>query len=333
MPGTQITQHRTPVLTDSGTVYQISATCTAAGTLPDVYVFVKQVVNFDDPKDDTHYRVAAPADFDALLIDREDAIEAGPGSEGAYLYRDAAFTQSYSTVETATGAWAELSARINDLVTSYDEYITLFLTPTEGAVTLYPTVDESLKAAYVASYAASLVAITAAEAVRDTENVACEAVRLELRTAQESLLAAQQDVATLTPIVGSLAASSGSLGGIATSITGSVSAATALVLASGASAGEQAAINAQLNAAATQASTLTTTASSIELNVYSPLTTMLSTLQTRVATLQASVTSLTMEVNACGLELATMQGAVDAARGQRDTALATLRTVCPDYVP
>ncbi|MCH9834608.1 hypothetical protein K0U83_03055 [bacterium] len=89
MPGTQITQHRTPVLTDSGTVYQISATCTAAGTLPDVYVFVKQVVNFDDPKDDTHYRVAAPADFDALLIDREDAIEAGPGSEGAYLYRDA----------------------------------------------------------------------------------------------------------------------------------------------------------------------------------------------------------------------------------------------------
>jgi hypothetical protein len=333
MPGTLITQYRVPVQSDTGTRYQVSATCTAAGTLPDAYVFVKQVVNFDDPKEDTHYRVAAPADFNTILIDREDSIVAGAGSEGAYLYRDAAFTQDYDAVEEALGAWTDLSARINTLVTSYDEYITVFLTAPEGSVTLYPTVDESLKAAYIADYEAALEAITAAETVRDTENVACEAVRLELRTAQESLLAAQQDVAALTPIVGALAASSGALGGISTAIAGSVSSAVSLVLSSGASAPEKSAIQAQLDAASTQTTALSSTATALDTNVYAPLTSMLSALQTRVAGLQADVTSLTMEVNACGLEMATMQGAVDAARGQRDAALAVLRTICPDYVP
>lgn len=331
MSGTQITQYRQPVLLDTGTKYQVSASCTLAGTLPDTAIFVVQIVDFEDPKNDAFYRVASPSDFLTIGNNRVEAIEAGPGDEGAYLYRATSFTQSYDDVDVATGAWNELSGRINTLVLDYDTYVSAFLTPPDGSVTTYPTVDPSVKAALISDYESALSAISTAEELRDTENVACEALRLELRTAQEALMQAQADVAALTPIVGSLAASSGVLSSISSSILGSVSSATALVIASAASPGEQSAILAQHNAISNQASLLGTTANSVENNVYVPLAGLLTEWQTRVAELQVTVSSLTLEVNDCALEMATLQSNVDVARANRSTALAALRAVCPDY--
>jgi hypothetical protein len=333
MSGTQITQFRQPVLIDQSTKYQITATCTVTGTLPDNNIFVRQMVIFDDPKDDVFYRVATPADFLSLPTDRNDAIESGLNEEGAYLYRASSFTQNYEDVATATGAWVELSSRINALVTDYDTYIDTFLTPTEGAITTYPTVDESVKTALIAAYEGTLDTIEAAETARDAENIACDALRLELETAQQQLLEAQQDAAALAPIVGSLAPIGGALTSLSSGIEVSATNASSQVTTSAASAGEKNSINALLNSVLTQTQTMDATIANLEAGVNIPLNTLLSTVQARAAALQADVSSLTIQVNACTLEMATMQAAVDSARQQRDAALQAVRAVCPDYIP
>lgn len=333
MSGTQVTQYRQPVLIDQSTKYQISAACTVAGTLPDTYIFVRQMVIFDDPKDDVFYRLAAPADFLSLPTNRDDAIDAGVNDEGAYLYRAPTFVQNYDDVATATGAWAELSSRINTLVTDYDDYIETFLTPVEGSVTTYPTVDESVKNALIAAYEGTLDTIEAAEATRDAENIACDAVRLELETAQQQLLEAQQDAAALAPIVGALAPIGGTLTSLSSGIEVSTMNAASQVTTSSASAGEKNSITALLNSVLTQTQTMDATIANLEAGVTIPLNTLLATMQARVAALQADVSSLTVQVNACSLEMATLQAAVDSARQQRDAALQAVRAVCPDFIP
>lgn len=333
MSGTQVTQHRRPVVVDSGTRYEVSATCTLAGTLPDTALFVRQIVNMDDPKDDLFYRLAAPADFLSLPTNRNTAIQTGPQEDSAYLYRATSFSQTYADVAEATGAWQELSSRISQLVIDYDEYIDTFLTPDDGEVTTYPTVDEGVKAGLIAAYEATLADIEAAEATRDTENAACEALRVELLAAQTALQGAQADAAALGPIVGSLAPVGASVTSLSSGVRVTVENATSLVYTSAASSLEKSGIAAQLNTTVTQTQALDAVASGLEAGVTIPLGSLLATLQGRVTTLQSDVDTLVREVNACGLEMATMQGAVDAARGRRDAALAELREVCPDYVP
>ena len=333
MSGTIVTQNRYARNTDTGTKYEISAVCTASGPPPDQHIFVFQITDFDDPKNDTFFRVADSNDFLNIGADRNEVLENNTTVEGAFLYRTTSNTQAYDSVDLANGAWQALSSRINDLVLEYDTYINFFLTPPEGAVTTYPTVDESTKAALIADYEASLPAVDAAEAARDAENIACEALQLEYKTMQERLTEAQSDLAAMTPITSSLGASAPSLSVIGASLSATFASLTSQVAGSGASAGDKSAMDATIASGNTQVSALSTTANSVTNDVYNPLVTFQSTLQTRAASLQSDVTAMTLEVNDCILQVATLQAAVDTARNTRDEALVAVRAVCVDYVP
>ena len=328
MAGTKIIQVRQPLQSDGVTLFQLTATCSVPGTLPDTSIFLRRVVDIDDPKEDTLERVCDVTDFTSYGTSREVAI-----SEGSYLYRSTNVTVSYSDVATAAGAWEELSARINTLVTTYDTYVTAFLTPVEGTTTVYPTIDTSERTALIAEYSAALTAVAAAETARDTENIACDALQLELQCLQERLRDAQADVDSLGPIVGALSP-------IPAGITSGTSAATTYIntaeannQASGASASEKSAILTNHNSASTNITAISQLNQALDANVHTPLVSHYATLQGRVASLQTEVTAAQEAVNDCALELATLQGTLDAARATRDSALAEIRAVCPDFDP
>jgi hypothetical protein len=328
MSGTQITQSRQPVLIDEGTKYQVSATCTFAGTLPSVYIFTRQVVQEADPKNDVFLRVASVTDFTDFGTDRQAAI-----TNGTFTYRAVSFVQNYDNVTTATDAWAELSARIGTLVADYDVYITDFLTPVDGAITIYPTVDESTKTALIETYVESVSAVSAAEQARDTENISCQALLLELQTKQQQLLEATADINTISPIVAATNVLSPSYVNYQASINANNASAIIATAVSSATAPEKAAITAPLNVITTQLAAMFGSNTSLEDDVRIPLLGFLGTLQSRAAGYQADVTALQVEYNECMVEMASLQAAVDQARAQRDANLAAVRAVCPDYVP
>jgi hypothetical protein len=328
MPGTQITQTRQPVAVDTGTKFQVAATCTLAGTLPGLEIFVRQVVTVDDPKDDTFLRVAGVTDFTDYGTDREASI-----SSSEFIYRASAVTLTYDDVTTATAAWNELSSRINTLVTEYDAYISVFLTPSTGAITTYPTVDPSEKQALIDTYKASLAAVTSAEDARDADLIECEQKQFELESLQSQLADAQSDVAALTPIVSATAVLNAAYPSSTTTVSSANSAANALVVSSTATAGEKSLIQAQLSAVDVAANALTVDNASLSSDVYTPLLALLGSLQTRVASLQTEVTAKQLEANDCARNLAVLQGSVDQARSQRDADLAAIRAVCPDFNP
>ncbi len=328
MSGTQITQSRQPVVIDGGTKYQVSATCTFAGTLPSLHIFTRQVVQEDDPKNDVFLRVASVTDFTDYGIDRQAAI-----TNGSFVYRAVSFVQNYDNVTTATDAWNELSARINALVAEYDVYINAFLTPVDGAVSIYPTVDESTKAALIAAYKTALATVTTAEQARDTENVACQAVLLELQTRQQQLLEATADVTAISPIVAAANVLSPSYASYQSNINVLTTTASVAVTASGASNPEKSSINGTLGQITTQLAAMFNSNTSMENDVRIPLLGFLGTLQSRAAGYQADVTALQVEYNECMVEMAALQAAVDQARAQRDADLAAVRAVCPDFNP
>lgn len=328
MPGTQITPTRTPVLVDTGTKYQVTAVCSLAGTLPNTNIFVRQVVQEDDPKNDTFLRIASVVDFTTYGSNRQESIESG-----AFIYRANSFVALYDDVTTGNDAWNELSARVNALVLEYDVYITAFLTPVDGVVVTYPTIDESTKAALIATYEASLETVEEAESARDTENVACNALQLELETYQIRLAEVQADVAAVTPIASASTLVPPNLSVIAATTSTASLTASAYVASSGASAPEQASIQGQLATINNQVSALNLQTTFADSEVRIPLLAFLGTLQARAASLQADVTAKQIEYNQCMLEMATLQAAVDQARQARDAALAAIVAVCPDYVP
>lgn len=328
MPGTQVTQIRRPSTSGNITTYNLTATCVVAGTLPDVGIFVMQVVQAGDPKNDAFTRVCEVVDFTELGTNREAAI-----SSNVLYYRVAPLNLSYADIETANAAWKELSDRINTLVSTYDQYIDEFLTPDAGNTTTYPTADEGKKAALIAAYEASGAAVAAAEEARDDENVRCEQRRTDLVNLQARLTEAQADVLVLGPVANALTALMPTLEGLPPLWVAEIGTVRTVNSSSSASAGDKNAIEGQMVNMSAQASTLATIANAMETSVQIPVGVYYATLQNRVVTLTAEINALQLQVNQCALEMAALQAAVDQARVQQNEALAAVRAVCPDYVP
>jgi hypothetical protein len=328
MPGTQVKQTRSPVTAGALTTYEIAAVCTLQGTLPDANIFLMKVVQPDDPKNDTFQHVCEVTDFTNYGTSRESSI-----SSATFLYRIQTFSKSYPDIVTANDAWKELQDRINKLVVDYNAFITEFLTSSSGIVTTFPTLDEGAKAALIAEYGVAQTAVTTAEDARDTESVMCEAKRASLRSLQERLVEAQADLAVLNPIVGALGALMPSYATLSPLLSSGIGTIQIVSTASSASAGDKAQIDAQLALMRGQVASLDTSNSSLTGNVQIPLGTLQATIQSRVTSLTSEVNALVQEVNACALEMADLQGAVDAARARANQILADIRAVCPDFIP
>jgi hypothetical protein len=178
---TLITQECIPVTLDDGMKYQITTTVTDAGELPDVFLFVHDIVETSDPKQDVFVRVGNPYDLENVVIGREAALAAG-----LTRYRTNMFVARYTDIELAVQAKQAISQRIDTAVNTWYSYKEDFRETPPLVPTDHPTTDEEYlqtltneyKAAIAARQAAEADAVAAAEAVKDAEAEAAAAAKL-----------------------------------------------------------------------------------------------------------------------------------------------------------
>jgi hypothetical protein len=178
---TLITQECIPVTLDDGMKYQITTTVTDAGELPDVFLFVHDIVETSDPKQDTFVRVGNPYDLENVVIGREAALAAG-----LTRYRTNMFVARYTDIELAVQAKQAISQRIDTAVNTWYTYKESFKEVPPLVPTDHPTTDEEYlqtltnlyKDAIAARQAAEAAALAASETVKDSEAAAAAAAQI-----------------------------------------------------------------------------------------------------------------------------------------------------------
>lgn len=119
--------------------------------LPHLNVFVIQVNDVDDPKQDTLARVARISDLSLVPIGRDAGI-AAPSIEGI-LYLSASSTNTYDTLETGNDAATAFQDRVNALVEAWITFRTKFYAPDPSPASyVFPRVDATQKEALIAAY-------------------------------------------------------------------------------------------------------------------------------------------------------------------------------------
>ena len=159
MPTTS-TQVRTAVTVDDVAKFKVVATITDQGDLPSIVLFVREIVDPFDSKEDRFLRVTTIADLSELTIDRATAV-----ANSAEAYRTAVITLYYTDVETANNAQKVLKERIDELVADYEIFLTQFETVSE--LTTHPQLGEDTFNAAVTAFTTARTATDNAEVTRD----------------------------------------------------------------------------------------------------------------------------------------------------------------------
>ena len=328
MAGTQIRQDRQIVAVAGVNKYEILVTCTLAGTLPDTGIFLLQLTQSDDPKDDTLVRVCDVTDFDTYLSDRNTAR-----TNDATYWRSAELRLQYDDADTANAAYKEIISRINALVSNQDVHIEEFETPAEGEYTNFPVADPSDSAALVAVYEDAKTARETAEVARDAKQVECaNEYQKDLEVTQERHLEAQTDLESVLEFEGQFSGLQNAYISIVANIQNYVSSIRVIVQGSSATATEKQRVENDLiavEAILTQMTAHNTTYA----QALTLVSTFRGTLQARVSTLATQINTLTVQLNQCNVALAQLQSAVDAARAVENEALTNVVAICPDFTP
>lgn len=118
--------------------------------LPHLNVFVLQVIDVTDPKQDVLSRVASLADLTTTPIGRDAGISS-PTSSGTF-YLSTTVTVKYATIETANDAAKAFRDRVSALVSSWTSYDTTFVAHPVPATYILPLVDTSQLTALINTY-------------------------------------------------------------------------------------------------------------------------------------------------------------------------------------
>jgi chromosome segregation ATPase len=328
MAGTQTISSRNSLVVDGSNKYEIVTTCTVAGTLPDTGIFLLNIITTVDPKDDTLLRVIEIADIAEFSTIRDDAI-----TKGQAAWRASSLTLLFDDIETANAAWKELESRITALVKQIDAFNDEFETAPGGTVTVYPAVDLSEKNALISAYQDTLQPIVDAEAARNTGQLACTQLTADLNITEERLQEAQADLTLFLQIQAEVGNVNTALPTIRGSIATANAQARAEVTTSAASASEKLSIEVQHSAIDAQITLFNTHTAALNTTQTGPIASTVATLQNRVSTLITEKSTLSTQIIVCNNNVATLQATVNAARAVRETALANVLDVCPDFTP
>lgn len=119
--------------------------------LPHLSVFLVNVIDVLDPKQDTLARVATLADLTLVPIGRAAGIAAPSGDGIQFL--SAEWTAVYDTLETALDAAKAFRDRVNKLVVDWQAFSTQFNAPSPTpAVYTFPAADTSPKTTLINAY-------------------------------------------------------------------------------------------------------------------------------------------------------------------------------------
>ena len=160
--------------------------------LPHLSVFVVNVVDPLDPKQDTLAGVATIADLTTIPEGRDPGI-AAPGPDGTQ-YLSASWRASYDTLETARDAAQAFRDRVNKLITDWQSFKTDFSAPDPTpAIYTFPATDTSPKTTLIAAY-------KVAKQDRYQKQITKAAADAALVAAQADLTHEQELVSDIAPI-------------------------------------------------------------------------------------------------------------------------------------
>jgi len=161
--------------------------------LPHLSVFLVNVVDPFDPKQDSLARVATLADLTLVPIGRDAGI-ATPGADGVQ-FLSASWIASYSTLETGLNAAQAFRDRVNKLVVDWQTFRTQFNAPSPtSAVYTFPATDTSPRTTLINAY-------KVAKQDRYQKQLAKTAADTALTAAQADNTYKQGLLSTLAPVV------------------------------------------------------------------------------------------------------------------------------------
>ena len=184
----QITQECIQVDVDDVLKYQITTTVTTAGELPDVFLFVYDVIETTDPKQDAFVRVGNPYDLQTLLVGRAAAIAAG-----LTRYRTNAFVVRYTDLETAVQAKQAIKQRIDTAINTWYSFVVDF-EATPPVMSDHPTTDEEYIITLTGVYTAAVTTREDAEAAVIVAAAAVTAAVASAAAASAQMLLYQNEV-------------------------------------------------------------------------------------------------------------------------------------------
>jgi len=302
---------------------------TDKGDLPTSAIFVMQINDVNDPKEDTFARVATIADLTELLEDRA-AVVLVQGT----LYRVISCRFIYDNLDTGVAAQDVLKSRIDELVEDWHTYSTGFVATSEE--TIHPRVDSSAFQALVDNYQTALTSEATAKETRDsaltdytTAKTDADAKATALTTAQTQRDKCYQFKGYFQVLYDAMKSGTGFYQDAETlraatetyraATTGTNPAAESILIAAQTVFGtKQANANTALSTAATNLGTFTTECNNKDVAVTSA--------QSDLATAQT-----TLSQKRTAYEDA--QAAYVVAQAASDAALAAIKTLKPDYDP
>jgi hypothetical protein len=309
--------------------FQLEVDIQDKGDLPDENIFVVEIQDEDDPKEDSFARVVTVDDLEELTKDRPTAVAAGDS-----FYRVKSWTFLYENVDTAANAKDVLKSRIDELVKDWRTYLLKFETTSE--LTDHPRVDTDTFNSAVETYELMLGAESVASDTVDTAKDAYDEAVDDAATAAADLADAESawdDCKTAKAWYEALYNAMKESGGFYQHAnTLKAAAETFRIACTGDHPTEEATfVTAQQAFSGQQAeamTALTTAAANLVL-----FNTMCSTRAADVTAATAAKTTADSTVAGKRTQYEDAQSAYEAAQSASEAALAAVRALKPDYDP
>jgi hypothetical protein len=338
---TVATQLRTSTVAANVAQYVIEKAITDRGDLPDRALFLLEIIDVSDPKEDTLARVCTVADLETYKTDRAAAIRAGEN-----YFRAITVTKQYARVGDAILAKDFLSEQVNTVVTEYSTYINAFKAdPAE--IFNYPMAGAGVLGPAVAAYTAKAAEAAAQTVIVGQLQVTCATTTAEYVAALSTLSDAQATLDVLALSNGAYTALTASCGTLQTAsnsllsrVQGSIDVWTAeranmalpeqgyvdtwLLDPTGLLPQEAVAYRAQRNQFDTQVNSA---------NALGVLSAAVADQTTRVGTAQTDVDTLLAAKESCTLSVATAQQVLNALNTEAARLLTVVQDLCPTFTP
>lgn len=282
--------------------------------LPHLSVFVVNVVDEFDPKQDTLARVATLADLTSIPQGRDLGI-ASPGPDGIQ-FLSATWIASYATLETALDAAQAFRDRVNALIVDWVSFRTNFNAPSPTpAVYTFPAADTSPKTTLINAYKAAKQDRYQKQIAKTTADATVSAAQADLTykqglvngigTIASGATVNQSEMSALAGYLSTLQAAGTTFAGTNPSGVGLAAFQSALTLAASQSANGVAYV--------------------------ADATTLLATITTYQSTRQGEVTTAAAAVTAATIDQGSKAQALTAALAVEAAALTAVLAACPDF--
>lgn len=328
-------------------VYRIEVLVTDRGELPDAALFVSEILDREDPKQDRYVRVATPGDLRLITQSRAVAIR-----QRSARYRSMSMQKEYASVTDANTAASFIEERLNALVVEYQTMLGTFLTldsdgdsiwktlvfPSASVGVLRPKIEayESLAAQLDALKETQLNKVSSCAELGDAYTAALSArtrAQANLTALQAAEGAAQAVLAELLQLNAQTATLRTLSSEISTLWTDDIRTSAGLEV-SKRDAGDVYLLQ--------PSGSLPTTLANTPLATYQAniLSTKINAISADVALAaiwlsdtDAGVATALAAKEKCAGDLVTLQSQVDTLTRERDEALERVRALCPSYTP